>query len=220
MRFENSIAKRLAGKHKANLKMIDFRDKKILDIGCGIGIFEKWASRKARRILAIDINKKDLEIARKEVKDKNIKFEYGSIFDKNFNKKFDIITLFDVIEHFPEEKEIEALNKIHNILEKGGKLLVSSPCSNFSMFFDIAWYFGHRHYTKKRLYDILDKTGFKIEKIYKRGGFYEILSMMLFYPFKWFLNLEVPFKKFLDTKRDKEYEKDGFVTWFVIAVKK
>ena len=74
-------------------------------------------------------------------------------------------------------------------------------------------------YLKAELKKILEKTGFKIEKIEKRGGFFEMISIVLLYIFKWIFRREVPFKKFLEQKRDKEYfvNKNGFVTIFVKA---
>ena len=84
---------------------------------------------------------------------------------------------------------------------------------------DPAWYFGHRHYKEEQLKRMLGETGFKIEKIEKRGGFFEMISIVLLYIFKWIFRREVPFKKFLEQKRDKEYfvNKNGFVTIFVKA---
>lgn len=107
MKFETSIEKRMSGRHKACLAMDNFKEKKFLDIGCSYGWFEKFVSKDAKEIVSIDLNEKDLETAKLEVKEKNVKFEKGSVLDLNKFEKdyFDIVVMFDVIEHIPKETE-------------------------------------------------------------------------------------------------------------------
>jgi len=224
MKFKTSIKRRVCGKHKAGMELADFNNKIILDIGCSFGIFEEYTCNKAKKIIAIDINKKDLEIARREVRNKKVIFREGGVFEleKITREKFNVVVMFDVIEHIPKNTEIAALRIINKALKKSGILVVSTPVSNISKFFDPAWYFGHRHYSKNKLKEIFKKAGFKIQKTESRGGFFEIFSMFLFYPCKWLFNSEIPFKKWFDKKRDREYKKDkkeGFVTWFITAKK-
>lgn len=219
MKFETSIERRMSGRHKACLSMDNFKDKKILDIGCSYGWFEKFVSKDAKEIVSIDLNEKDLETAKLEVDEKNVKFEKGSALDLNKFEKdyFDIVVMFDVIEHIPKGTEKKAIDEIKKVLKKNGKLLISTPANNFSNFFDPAWYFGHRHYSKKQMQEIFENSEFEIEKMKILGGFYELSSMILFYPFKWFFNMEIPFKEWFDKKRDEEYLKkeNGFNTLFV-----
>ncbi|MEN7982692.1 MAG: methyltransferase domain-containing protein, partial [Nanoarchaeota archaeon] len=163
------------------------------------------------------------EIAKKGVNEKNVKFGKSSALDlKKFKKNyFDVIVMFDVIEHIPKNTEKKALKEINRILKKDGKLLITTPANNFSNFFDPAWYFGHRHYSKKQMMNIFKNSDFKIEKMKIKGGFWETFNMILFYPSKWFFNMEVPFKNWFDKKRDEEYlkNKESFVTLFVWSKK-
>lgn len=220
MKFETSIERRLSGRHKKTLEIADYQNKKILDIGCSYGWFEKKVNAK---IIAIDLCKKDLEIAKKQVKKEGVKFEYGSALNLRKYKKnyFDFAVMFDVIEHLPKNKEEIALLEISRVLKKGGTLIISTPAKNFTKFLDPAWYFGHRHYTSTYLKKLLEKTGFKPKNIEVKGGFYEVLSMILFYPSKWVLNSEIPFKTWFDAKREREYlnKKEGIVTLFITAEK-
>jgi ubiquinone/menaquinone biosynthesis C-methylase UbiE len=219
MKFETNIERRISGRHWACLAMENFEGKKILDIGCSYGWFEKYVGKKAKEIIGIDLNKKDLETARKEVKERNIKFEKGSVLDLSKFKEnyFDIVVMFDVIEHIPKGTEKKALEEIKKVLKKNGKLLITTPANNFSNFFDPAWYFGHRHYSTTHMKNIFEDSGFEIEKMEIKGGFWEIFSMILFYPFKWFFDMEIPWKVWFDKKRDEEYlkKKSGFNTLFV-----
>ncbi len=224
MKFETSIEKRMSGRHKACLEMENFENKKILDIGCSYGWFEKYVGKKAKEIIGIDLDEKDLESAKKEVKEKNIKFRKNSALDLNKFKEnyFDVVVMFDVIEHIPKNTEKKALKEIKRVLKKNGKLLISTPANNFSNLFDPGWYFGHRHYSKKQMQKIFENSEFEIEKIEIKRGFWETLSMILFYPFKWLFSMEIPFKNWFDEKRDEEYlkNKNGFVTLFVWSRKK
>jgi len=220
MKFKTSIARRLSGRHKACLNIKKYENMRILDIGCSYGWFEKIKGEQAKEILGIDLNKKDLEIAKKECKMKNVSFKQGSVLNlKNIEKDYyDVVVMFDIIEHIPKKTEEKALKQIKRVLRKKGLLIISTPLNNFSKFFDPAWYFDHRHYSEKELRNLLEKEGFRVKKIEKRGGFWEIFSMILFYPCKWFFDSEIPFKDFFDKKRDEEYlKKHGFSTLFVVA---
>ncbi len=223
MKFETSIERRLGGRHKLCLAIENYKNKRILDIGCSYGWFEKFNARQSKKIIAIDINKKDLDIAKKEVKEKNVKFGHGSVLDlKKFKENyFDIAVMFDVIEHLPKNTEETALQAIKRVLKKNGRLVISTPAKNLFRFLDPAWYFGHRHYSKTRMKNLLENNGFAAKSMRIGGAFYELFSMILFYICKWVLKSEIPFKKWFDKKRDAEYleRNNGFATLFVAAEK-
>jgi len=224
-KYTDSINERLTGRHK---KCVEFcgivKDKKILNIGCYNGWFEKFAvNNGCLEIIGIDKNEKSLSSARKQVRSNKVKFLKASVenlsqFEANH---FDMVTMFDVIEHLPKDRVERYLFEIKKILKKDGVIVISTPNNSFfSKILDPAWYFGHRHYSKENIRGILSKIGFKIEKIEYGGSFYELFSMILLYFFKWFFRKEIPFKNWFDKKREEEYlNKSGFVTLFVKAVK-
>lgn len=224
MKFKTSIEQRISGRHKACLKMYSFKNKKILDIGCSYGWFEKFVAKDAKEITGIDLDEKDLNNARREISDKKIKFEKGSALDlcRFKDNYFDVVVMFDVIEHIPKDSEKECLREVKRVLKKNGRFLISTPANNFSKFFDPAWYFGHRHYSYDQVKNLFKNSGLEIEKMEIKGGFWEIFSMFLLYPFKWLLRMEIPFKEWFDKKRDFEYLKKGkgFNTLFVWSFKK
>ncbi|MEK6893126.1 MAG: methyltransferase domain-containing protein [Nanoarchaeota archaeon] len=223
MKFETSIERRLSGRHKLCLAIGNYENKKILDIGCSYGWFEKLNAKKSKEIIAIDINKKDLDIARKELREKNVKFSYGSALDlRKFKENyFDMVVMFDVIEHIPKNTEEIALREIRRVLRKNGTLIISTPAENLFKIFDPAWYFGHRHYSKNKMKEMLEKNGFAAKNMRIGGAFYEIFGMILFYICKWLFKSEIPFKKWFDKKRDAEYleKKNGFATLFAVGEK-
>lgn len=128
--------------------------------------------------------------------------------------------MFDVIEHVPKNTEIDCLKEINRVLKGNGNLIFSTPNDHLlSNILDPAWYFGHRHYKVSEIKHFLEESGFQVEGIEYGGSFVELISMIFLYLFKIF-GMEIPFKKYSDRLRDKEYGTDKglkFVTLFVKA---
>ena len=82
---------------------------------------------------------------------------------------------------------------------------------------DPAWYFGHRHYSLRKILPWLKQEGFEIDIIEIKGGFNELISMIIFYFFKWVFKKEMPLKS--DYEYNKQIE-NGFATLFIGAVSK
>lgn len=94
-------------------------EKKLLDIGCGTGEFLINAKNKNWKTVGVELN----ENARKKATDKNLEI-YKSL-DAINNQKFDVITLWHVLEHLPDlDKQI---NKITSLLNKNGTLIIAVP---------------------------------------------------------------------------------------------
>lgn len=143
---------------------------KLLDIGCGTGLFLKTASDNGYNVSGIDVSKKALEFAKY-----NFGFDVSnkSLNDLiNENNKFDIISLWHVTEHFINP--VEELNKVHSLLNDDGFCILEVPNLN-SIKFRLSgnkWKGGnhplyHRSFfTNKTLKDTLEKSGFKkIERL-------------------------------------------------------
>jgi SAM-dependent methyltransferase len=219
--FSSSIKERFTARHKYSLTFCgDLNGKNILDIGSSFGWFEKYALKlKCKSIIGIEPEKSLFFEAQKEVP--QAIFKQGSALKiPAEDKSFDLTVMFDVIEHIPKGTEMIAFKEIKRVLKPRGKLVLSTPLNFWlSNLMDPAWYFGHRHYKETELIKMLMKNGFKIESIEKRGRIYELISAILMYIFKWIFRREVPFKKWLEKKRDMEYltKKQGFETLYIKA---
>jgi len=73
----------------------------ILELGCGIGIISEYM-KKWGDVIAVDLSSKAIEICRKTVK--GVKFICQDVTKLDLHRKFDLITLFDLLEHIPSEK--------------------------------------------------------------------------------------------------------------------
>lgn len=223
MRYRETISSRSTGRHGVCINFSsDVRHKIILDIGCWIGWYEKYVANKCELIIGIDIDSKALLNAKKNVDSINCEFICSSASKLPFKpNSFDLISMFDVIEHLPMDLENESLSDINRVLYPNSELLVSTPNNNLlSILLDPAYFLlGHRHYSNTKISEMLMVNGFKVKDIKYGGGIIESISMILLYLFKHLFGLEIPFKKSLDSLREKEYNGKGFVTLFVKAIK-
>ena len=99
------------------------REKKILDLGCGPGLYANVLKRKGARVKGIDNSKKFIEIAGKEVP--NIDFVLGDISKKlpYKNNEFDIVLSALVLGHLASWDNV--LKEVRRVLKKNGLFVFS-----------------------------------------------------------------------------------------------
>lgn len=223
MKFNETIDARLTGRHKkAFLVANPVKGKKILDIGCAFGWFEKIAlENNAKEVIGIEPEAKTLLAAKKDVP--KAQFLTASVFKLPFvNDSFDAVVMIDVLEHLPKKSEEKALLEIKRVLKKGGTLTISVPHNHFLVTpFDPAYYFGHRHYTRNKLTKIFQNAGFKNLQFDFGGGSWEVISLLDFYFCKHLLKRDLIFKDFFVKMTDAEYleKKNAFATIYLKAQK-
>lgn len=222
-KYSDSIKARLSGRHLKSLELArPFKDKTILNVGCYNGWLESFAVKEgARGVVGVDTCANYVDLAARNVP--GAEFLQASVLElPSGENTFDIVCLFEVLEHLPKGKEPLALSEIHRVLKKDGKLVLSVPNDTLvGNILDPAWYLGHRHYKKERLVKLVEEAGFRVEKIEVKGGLWQVLSLPYFYLFKWVFKSEIPFKDFVNKKKEKEYLGDGnmFVTRFLLAMR-
>lgn len=102
-------------------------DNKLLDVGCGTGVFPKVVEQLGLEVYALDPATEAIECARESFGLKNT--VAGTIDDippdwRNFN----FITCFEVLEHLEQPRE--AAKKIYQLLAPGGYFIMSVPNRN------------------------------------------------------------------------------------------
>lgn len=104
-------------------KKIKLNKKNILDIGCSSGLFLDIAKKHGANTYGIELNSRECKIA------KNKHQVFNTTIDKiNFEKKFDLITMWDVFEHIPEPYSF--FKNVKKKLNKNGLVFFQIPNSN------------------------------------------------------------------------------------------
>lgn len=202
-------------------KQLNLQKKVVVDIGSSFGWIEKELLGSGAKLTGIEPNSDAVEFATKRM-GKKAEFILGDALSLPLaNESTDIVLFFDVIEHVPSRQELNALKEINRVLKKRGTLLLSTPNDHFiNNILDPAWYFGHRHYSFKKLSAFLKKSGFKIQYSGKRGGVLSLLYMIWFYILTTIFKIPQPRNNLFENLYDFSYESDtGFVTHYIMAKK-
>ena len=136
----------------------------ILTIGvANIPELEQKIEKVAKKCVCIDFDKNKINHAKKYLK--NTDFIYGDLMnlkDQKINHKFDAIIMLEVLEHIEDDEM--AVQIIHSLLNKRGKLIISVPNKNIWHIFNPVKYTQHkRHYSMNEITNLLVKNGFTIE---------------------------------------------------------
>lgn len=154
-----------------SLKLIEKYSKpgKILDVGTAGGSFLHVAKKRGWEVYGIEPNKWLCNWGKNNY---GIDIKPGTIFDYKYpDGFFDVITLWDVLEHVPDPKKV--LVECNRILKKGGLLIVNYPDidSLAARMMGKKWVFlltVHLFYfTPKTIRKILGVTNFRVVRIKK-----------------------------------------------------
>ncbi len=111
---------------KNRLKNIIQPGATVLDLGCGIGITTEYIkSLGVKEVTGVDLSPELINYARSTVKD--IEFIAQDITTLELNRKYDLITLCDVMEHVPRERYEELFRVIKNHLGENGVVYIAVP---------------------------------------------------------------------------------------------
>lgn len=165
----------------------------ILDLGCGGGLVSEGLSKLGANVTGIDFIRDNINAAKIHAKKNNLKINYKILNFENekINSKFDVIVIFEVLEHLTNWEDF--IKKIKSNLNPNGILIMSTINRNLLSKFlaiDLAenylkWIPTNTHtYNKfikpKELENILIKNNFK--NINFQGLEYKLLKQ------KWYLS--------------------------------
>jgi 2-polyprenyl-3-methyl-5-hydroxy-6-metoxy-1,4-benzoquinol methylase len=111
------------------LLIAGLKEKIILDVGCGDGGFTTAMVKRDYKVHGCDVSRDNIEMsglrARKCGIDPDIFLESGTVSLPYDNDSFDVIVMFDVIEHL---KNIPSMiREVHRVLKSGGYFFSSTP---------------------------------------------------------------------------------------------
>lgn len=167
-----------AGRHRWARRVALFRTvladsgMKVLEVGCGTGLFTAALADAGCRITAIDISPQLLDLARKRVTADNVVFALENAYATSFaNSAFDAIIGSSCLHHLDLDK---ALQEFHRLLRPGGRIMFTEPNMlnpQIAMQKNIKW-------LKRLAGDSLDETAFvrfSLKRRLKQAGFTEIV---------------------------------------------
>ena len=103
----------------------------VLDIGCGDGFLTNALSELGKRIVGIDTSVTGVSLAQSRVDNASVELAVGSASDLPFKENtFDVVTLFEVIEHISTGQAENAIGEINRVLREKGKLILTTPNSH------------------------------------------------------------------------------------------
>lgn len=159
----------------------------ILDIGCAMGSLLEAAKEKGFDPYGIEISQYSADIARQKIGHDRI--WVGDITKMELpDKKFDVITAVDVIEHTYEVDLF--LNTCKRLLKENGHLVLITPVmDSFSRkLFGRFWHHFNKHhvlfFSRKSIINLLNEYGFTVAMVKgskKAVNFIYVKSMVKFY---------------------------------------
>lgn len=150
------------------LKLLKARDVKILDIGCNYGsLIYNLYKQGYRDVHGVDLRANSIAAGQKKYKEISQNLNtYDGIslpFEDNF---FDVILMFDVIEHIPNVKDY-LRDQVFRVLKPGGIFIFQTP----NIITNIPWeIIDKKSLIKWRAYHISLQTVFSLRNILKRAG--------------------------------------------------
>jgi SAM-dependent methyltransferase len=138
----------------------DRRDLKVLEIGCGAGGMLPPLSDFGE-VTALDISHETMRYVRSRGYERVLT---GSGYELPFpDASFDLVALFDVIEHIPDDKR--ALDEVRRVLKPGGHVFISVPAYQFLWSQNDRIAHHERRYTATLLRSRLEESGLVRTKV-------------------------------------------------------
>jgi len=168
-------------------------EKNLLEIGCGTGFVLSYLEKMGFIVTGLDLNKVGLKFAYKRLKKPNL--ICSDVYKYDTKKQYDIVCLFDVIEHFDDDSSI--IRKCKNLIKNNGYLIITIPARK-ELWSKIDTLSGHkRRYSKEKLIKLLSTAGYTIERV-------NYFHFSLYLP-------RVIFRKFIEIKYKNQINSNGLL---------
>ena len=157
-------------KFKQIAQLLDKQDISLLDVGCGGGTFLEVCKEHNWKVEGVDPSKKSLK--------KDINVIIGDFNSLDFDKKYDVITFWGVLEHLYDP--ILALSKANQMLHKDGLLIFEVPSADSFIgeylkkynFSPTRYIESGRHnifFSRKLIKKVAEEEGLEVELIESNG---------------------------------------------------
>lgn len=143
--------------------------KSVLDLGCGTGDFLFKCYAHGYQVTGVEPNNSARLLAKHKFGE-TAEASFFSDFDEITSQKFDIITLWHVLEHVPNLKDY--IEKLKTCLQKNGVIIIAVP--NFKSYdakyykqfwaaYDVPRHLWH--FSKKSIQDLFETEGMQLKKV-------------------------------------------------------
>ncbi len=153
------------------IKKLGYKNSALLDIGCGAGFLLDEARKNGFDTIGVDTGKVAIDYAKKELKLNVMRKDFHEFTTK---KKFQIITLIQVIEHITNPYPM--LNKTKSLLDTNGIVCIATPNIDSWLYRVLKKRFNYLippehviYYSPKTLKLLLEKVGFTVIKTITYG---------------------------------------------------
>lgn len=170
----------LDNRHKILYKFMgEVKNKIVLEVGFGAGELLMGLAKKGAMGTGIDISSIAVSKMKDYIDDNsigNISVFQMSATEMEFDQKFDIIILMDVLEHIENDEGV--IEKCYSLLNNSGSILMNVPC-NMSLWSNEDELYGHyRRYQLEELVNKFSKYGFELSVYrYSEGLFFKIKNL-------------------------------------------
>jgi 2-polyprenyl-3-methyl-5-hydroxy-6-metoxy-1,4-benzoquinol methylase len=165
--FASRMANLLAGSREGVVASVSRKPGKILDVGCGLGVFAKRMRERGWDAYGFEISQSAADKAKERVGNDKI-FDTWDQIPRNW---FDVVTLWHVLEHVQDP--VNLIQKIRDSLKLGGWLVIEVPNFNsLSLQVFKESYIHHRipdhvlYWSKMSLVRLLSDENFEVSKIW------------------------------------------------------
>jgi len=141
------------------IKKLSKKNLSILEIGCGMGTNVEMLSKYG---YVDGVEPAEIAISNCKKRFPNNKFFKKNIEELENKKKYDLICLFDVLEHIDDD--LQALNTISDLLEDNGDILISVPAYMFMWSSHDESIHHYRRYTSTGIQEIVKKTNLYLQR--------------------------------------------------------
>lgn len=141
-----------------NIQKYVNKKEKFIEIGAGTGNVSRYLQKNGYENISVgEMHLNGLKYAQSYGMKNCYQFD---LLDTPFRNEFDTVCMFDVLEHIPNDSM--ALQNVHNMLTKEGKIVLTVP-SHMWLWNRDDTIAGHKiRYTKKELAEKLEQNGFEV----------------------------------------------------------
>ena len=147
-------------------------DTAMLDVGCYTGtLIYRLAEGGFPNVYGIDVDLRAVDRGKRLYPELESRISgYSGVVLPFPEESFDVVTMFDVLEHIPNVEEFLS-REVWRVLKKGGTFLFQTP----NKYTNIPWeILIHRSFSKYKSYHVSLQSYWSLNEILQTAGFHEI----------------------------------------------